>query len=36
MSGATDLYGGRRLVGNSVDIGCYECQLLPGTIIYVR
>jgi len=33
---ATDLAGNPRKFGKGVDIGCYECQKIPGFFIFVR
>ena len=33
---AVDLAGGKRKIGKHIDIGCYECQKIPGFFIFVR
>lgn len=36
MDGATDMAGNSRIVGDAVDMGCYECQLYGSFTISVR
>nr|MCR5838408.1 hypothetical protein [Kiritimatiellia bacterium] len=31
-----DLGGNPRVVGKHIDVGCYECQSVPGLMIFVR
>lgn len=33
---SVDLAGNARIFSRSIDIGCYECQLLPGLIIIIK
>ena len=36
MQGAVDLDGNPRRIGRKPDMGCYECQSIPGTILLLK